>query len=428
MKHESSAGSNDVLPLPPITCRYLLAITIPLFRDSDGRTYADQLWFKDLAEHLSYLTNFTLACPLVDQTPPANAVPLDSDDRFANVKFVYLPSPRNEAQAILLLPITISRLWRAVRSADIVHSGVGGWPVPFGWIVTPIARLLRKPSLIIVESAAWRLQSGLPAKLTTRLRAGLYERLARWCMTKTDLAIFTHEEYRRSLPPNNPEKGHVIHASWIDEDVILSDRQAAAIWRQKMPPACELKVLFAGRLDPEKGVLVLLEALKDAAKSNAPIRLDILGTGILAGNCGVVSAELSGLTRVVVLGTVPYGPPLFSLLQQYHAIVVPSISDEQPRIVYDAYSQGVPALASDTAGLRDCIFNGQTGWLVEPNNSAALSNILQQASMRREELQKMGMRALTVARTLTHQRMHHIRQRLLLQLLSQPTKDDPRAA
>ena len=165
---------------------------------------------------------------------------------------------------------------------------------------------------------------------------------------------------------------------------------------------------------------VLLEAIRAVARKNIPVTLDILGSGELAAKCRDVSDELHGLTRVNMLGTVAYGAPLFELLQRYHAVILPSISDEQPRIVYDAYSQGVPALASGTAGLRDCIHESQTGWFVEPNNVAELSRVIERAAGNVEELRRMGMEALRVARSMTHQRMHHERQLLLLQL-TQPT-------
>ena len=132
--------------------------------------------------------------------------------------------------------------------------------------------------------------------------------------------------------------------------------------------------------------------------------------------CRQLSDEMQGPTRVNVLGTVDYGAPLFELLRRYHAVVVPSISDEQPRIVYDAYSQGVPVLATRTAGLRDCVADDKTGWLVEPNNAVALAVLIERATTNITALQTMGMEALRVARSMTHQRMHRERHRLLLQL------------
>lgn len=414
-------GGTQEPTLPRITSRYLLVINVPLYRAAAGAIYAGQLWFKDLAEHLSYLDRFTLACPVLEGTPAEVAVSLDSDSRFERIHVVALPAAHSLAHALLVLPRTAWRLWRAVRSAEVIHAGIAGWPIPYGWIVTPMAKLLGKNLVIIVESAPWRLNAGLPQGLKSRMTASVYERLARWCLSHADLAIFTQDEYRQSLLVREPQRGHVIHASWIDADAIICDAHAEAIWRAKIERnSSGLKILFAGRLDPQKGVSVLLEAMRVVARKNVLVTLDILGSGDLAAQCSEASAELQGSTRVNMLGTVAYGAPLFEVLQRYHAVILPSISDEQPRIVYDAYSQGVPALASGTAGLRDCIHESQTGWLVKPNNVAELSGLIERAAGNLDELRRMGMEALRVARSMTHQRMHLERQLLLLQL-TKPT-------
>jgi glycosyltransferase involved in cell wall biosynthesis len=415
------AGGTLEPTLPRITSKYLLAINVPLFRDKEGAIFAGQLWFKDLAEHLSYLDDFVLACPVLQGAPAEVAVSLQSDSRFSRMQIVELPAPRSVARALLALPRTAWKLLRAVRSAKVIHAGIAGWPIPYGWIVTPMAKLLGKKLVIIVESAPWRLTAGLPQSLKSRVIAGVYERLARWCVSAADLAIFTQDEYRQSLLLHEPERGHVIHASWIDKDIIVSDAHAEAIWLEKIGPnSGGLAILFAGRLEPQKGVMVLLEAIRAVARKNIPVTLDILGSGDLADKCREIGAELHGLTHVNMLGTVAYGTPLFELLQRYHAVILPSISDEQPRIVYDAYSQGVPTLASRTAGLRDCIEENRTGWFVEPNNVDELSGVIEHAAGNLEELRRMGMEALRVARSMTHQHMHFERQLLLLQL-TQPT-------
>src|SRR5882672_1081570 len=407
--------------LPRITSKYLLVINVPLYRDKDVATYAGQLWFKDLAEHLTYLDRFVIACPVIEGMPAEVAVSLQSDSRFSRVQILELPASSSLARAILGFPRTAWKLLRAVRSAEVIHAGIAGWPIPYGWIVTPMARLLRKKLVIIVESAPWRLSAGLPQGLKSRVVASVFERLARWCVSRADLAIFTQDEYRQSLLVREPERGHVIHASWIDKDVIISDAHAEAVWHEKLGRNSDgLAILFAGRLEPQKGVAVLLEAIRVVARKNIPVTLDILGSGDLADKCKEVSADLNGLTHVNMLGTVAYGTPLFELLRRYHAVILPSISDEQPRIVYDAYSQGVPVLASRTAGLRDCIHENQTGWLVEPNNVEALSGLIERAAGNVEELRRMGMEALRVARSMTHRRMHLERQLLLLQL-TRPT-------
>jgi glycosyltransferase involved in cell wall biosynthesis len=402
--------------LPPVTCRYLLVINIPLYRDGQGELSAGQLWFKDLVEHVAYIDRLSIACPHLEGSPTEVAVPLRSDSRLARVTIIALSTPRSSLWAMFDLPLTVMRLWRAIREADLVHAGIAGWPIPYGWIVTPLTRLLGKKLVIVVESAPWRIAPGAPSGIKSRLRAGIYERFARWCVSRSDLAIFTQDEYRRSLL-SRPAIGHVIHASWIDENVILSDTEAIAIWREKLnrePP--ELAILFAGRLEHHKGVAVLVDAIRSIARKSVCVRLDVLGSGELEMLCTQASSDLNGSTHIRMLGTVPYGAPLFELVRRYHAVIVPSLSDEQPRIVYDAYSQGVPVLGTRTAGLRECIYEDRTGWLAEPNSADALRCMIERAANDVAALQAMGMEALRVARSMTHQKMHRERQKLLLQM------------
>ena len=420
--HDSEHLADATQALPEITSRYLLVINIPLYRDSSGRLFADQLWFKDLAAHLSYLRDFAIACPVVELSLPRDAIALTDAPHGADVKVIRLPAAVNLLHAIALLPVTLIRLWRAIAGADLVHSGVTGWPFPLGWLAVPLARFLRRPTLVIVESAPWRLPPGLPTSLRARIRAGLYERLARLCIRSTDLAIVTQEEYRHSFPSRRSGSGHIIHASWIDESVVLSDQQAEEVWHRKalQTSTREIRFLFAGRLDPEKGVLVLLEAITLVARKGLALRLDILGTGKLAPECKTVGENLQGATRVHLLGTVAYGAPLFQLLRQYHALVVPNISDEQPRIVYDGYSQAVPIVGTATPGLRDCVREDETGWLVRPGDAAALAGALERSFEHPDQLQRMGLQAAGAARAMTHQAMHRKRQLLLVKLLGQP--------
>jgi len=397
---------------------YLLVIgqNLPIYRNGSGQLFTDKLWQKDLAMHLEYLDHLLIATPLLHQEPPSDSVLLDA--KSSRIEIIELPAQTSFLNAIWAMPTIVSRLWHATRRAGIVHSGIAGWPIPMGWIVTPLVLLCRKPYVVIVESAPWRLQKAAAAGWKRRLRASLQELIGRWVLSKTDLAIFTQDEYRQSMMGPQASRGHVIPASWIDEQDIFTDVEAERVWQRKLAaPDSRLKILFVGRLVSDKGVRVLLEALRKLSANDAPIVLCILGEGDLKNECTVVGSELTGVTSVRVLGTVPYGAPLFVLIREYDALVVPTISDEQPRIVFDAYSQAVPVLASDTAGLSSCVRKGETGWLTTANDVTALVALLQYASQHRSELKQLGLQSLKYAHEMTHQEMHRQRAVLLKDML-----------
>lgn len=319
-----------------------------------------------------------------------------------------------------MLPKTFAKFWGAVSQTDIVHAGASGWPLPDIWLLVPIVRWQRKFCLINVESATWRLEPGGAQPLSARLRAVVSEVINRWCLSQADLALYTQAGYRYTLVPKTPEQGYVINASWIDLENVISEELAIADWSQKkLAQPLALRLLFAGRLVTAKGLKVLLNAITALGQSGIPVELDILGQGELLEVCCLASRDIQAPAKIRLLGTVAYGADLFKLLRNYHAVVVPSLSDEQPRIVYDAYSQAVPVLASDTAGLRDCIESGKTGKLVPANDAIALANLIQWAVQHLDELEQMGLNALTVARGFTHQEMHRQRWQILLNTLTE---------
>jgi glycosyltransferase involved in cell wall biosynthesis len=63
-------------------------------------------------------------------------------------------------------------------------------------------------------------------------------------------------------------------------------------------------------------------------------------------------------------------------------------------VVYEAYEQGRPVLASNLGGLKDLISDGQTGRLLKPGDSETWSNVLQQFIRDPEMSRAMGERGL----------------------------------
>jgi glycosyltransferase involved in cell wall biosynthesis len=292
-----------------------------------------------------------------------------------------------------------------------------GFPFPLAWIVTPAVYYWKKFYIIIVESAPWRFYSGSSVSLKDRLKTYILEALGRWCLKQTNLAIFTQEEYLNSFLDQNNQRGYVIPASWIDDDIILSNEAADEIWNEKINHSQPLKIVFAGRLTASKGIPTLLESLVLLDNKNIPIQIDILGQGELLSECEKLKGTLKKSVQINLLGSISYGSPFFEVIRQYHAVVVPNCSDEQPRIVFDAYSQAVPVVASDTPGLRSCIHPQKTGVLVKPNDAAALADVLSALPQNLGQLKEMGIESLKAARQMSHRTMHQKRWQLLVDFL-----------
>jgi len=160
-------------------------------------------------------------------------VPITDSPDSGELPVVALRATASLLIAIFYLPVTVATLWRAVGMTEVVYCGVVEWPIPLGWVVTPIAWLRRKFLVVLVESAPWRSRPGMAASIKFRIKLALYEAMVRLCSRAASLTIFTYSGYEKSLLKAGHSEGCVIPASWIDEDTIISRSEAEASWESK---------------------------------------------------------------------------------------------------------------------------------------------------------------------------------------------------
>jgi len=398
---------------PPISQSYLLCVSVPIIIDEKGVRWCNELWAKDLALHLNYLTDLTVACPRIFAKPTKLDVPLNVAP-FDRLNFIELPVSKNHWGAIILLPGLLWKMWRGVRKATVVHTGFGWWPISEGWMAVPMGKLQAKFVVTNVESSFWRVTSD--AKWHRRVRGAITEHLNRYCISVADLRFFTSKAYVDEFLKKNAERAYVIPATWIDEEQILTEDQASVCWSSKTG---KIRLLYAGTLVSEKGVNVLIEAVRQVAQEHAKLAITIIGSGPLQRACADLAASLTeNSVSVVMLEPVKYGEPFLNLLRSFDAVLAPSLSDEQPRVIFDAFSQAVPVLGSDTGGIREVVDHQLNGQLFAAGQVDALAKALDWASHNRQTLQAMGMNALAKCRQFTHRSMHVTRHGILLKALN----------
>ena len=398
--------------MSPIKAPYLLCVCVPISIDGEGRRWTDELWAKDLALHLDYLEDLTLAGPVVKNEPGVRDICLNQPP-FNRLKFIDLPYPRTHLGAIWALPEYVYKLWKGTREAAIVHSGFGGWPFAEGWFLTPIGKLQNKLAVTNLESSFWR-ERGHGGSWLEKLRSFLKEQLTRFTVRIADLRFFTSEAYAADFLPENAPRAFVVPAAWINEEWILSQERAAAAWDAK---AGATRLIFAGRLVESKGVEILLQAIDQA--TDAHLDITIMGEGPLRDRCIRGAEAKHGSINLRFLDPVSYGEPFLSTLRGHDAVLLPSLSSEQPRVVLDAFSQAVPVIGSETGGICEFVQAGVNGLLVPPGDTAALAQVLTWASHNRADLRKLGMTALEGCGKATHSAMHARRHEILLNALAQ---------
>jgi glycosyltransferase involved in cell wall biosynthesis len=161
--------------------------------------------------------------------------------------------------------------------------------------------------------------------------------------------------------------------------------QQAAI-RPNRTASPTLRVAFLGRMDPSKGVHLLVEALR--RNPRLPISLDIFGVTQGEGNrsYGQRLAKLaSGDSRIAFLAPIPNGE-VVERLQEYDLLAVPSQCVETgPIVVLEAFAAGIPVVGSNCGGIAELVQHGVNGLLVDPASpdgwAAALRSLSQDGEL-----------------------------------------------
>jgi glycosyltransferase involved in cell wall biosynthesis len=160
----------------------------------------------------------------------------------------------------------------------------------------------------------------------------------------------------------------------------------------KIAPAGEVEgppgyLLFVGRLRIRKGVEVLLEALRELRRKVPGAVLRIAGDGEHRAALERAAAELG--PAVAFLGTRD-ASQVRTLLRGAAALVVPSIYEGMPLVVLEAMEAGVPVVASAVSGIPEVVVDGETGWLVPPEDPEALARALEAVLTDPDEARRRG--------------------------------------
>lgn len=116
-------------------------------------------------------------------------------------------------------------------------------------------------------------------------------------------------------------------------------------------------LIFAGRLDPVKGVGFMIEAFKVLAEKNPHVRLFIVGDGSLTTLMDVANPYW---TRITFTGYLQQ-EQLFELYAIADIGVIPSLHEEFGYVAIEMMMHGLPVIVNNTTGLKEIVENGVNG-------------------------------------------------------------------
>ena len=132
-------------------------------------------------------------------------------------------------------------------------------------------------------------------------------------------------------------------------------------------------VLFLGRLDPQKGLDMALQAWQRVAARRPGARLVLAGEGPARSTLKAQAQTLGLGESVRFLGT---RPDPERLLRASAIFLLPSRSEGMSNALLEAMATGLSCVATRIGGNSDLVEHAVTGLLVPPGDAAALSDAL----------------------------------------------------
>lgn len=182
------------------------------------------------------------------------------------------------------------------------------------------------------------------------------------------------------------QKRKLIQASVAKEKIVTKSNHTYEFPKQK--ENSERYILYAGRLSTEKGIEILLEAFNLLEN----VILNIAGSGIPKADL-IRYIDIGKRKNVNFLGQIE-NEKIQKLINRSFIIIYPSLLFETFGLtIIEAFSNGIPVIASNHGSMAELVHNGKTGILFEPGNSLDLANKIKWAYENPERIYEMGKNA-----------------------------------
>jgi glycosyltransferase involved in cell wall biosynthesis len=220
------------------------------------------------------------------------------------------------------------------------------------------------------------------------LSTRLFTMLERLMSSLSDGLITLTEGLRRELAAYRiaPEADIQVIPSLLDFAPLQDNGHLRGQFRAELglPPDAPL-IGMVGRLVSVKNPRMLLDAARTLRQTHPATRFVLAGDGALRG-------EMEGYARAVGLEDIViftgWRDDLPRLYADLDVAVICSRNEGSPISALEAVAAGVPVVATRVGGVPDLLTDGQTGYLVDSEDTAALAEAIQHILDQPAEAQK----------------------------------------
>lgn len=264
-------------------------------------------------------------------------------------------------------------LARALRGVDYVHM-LSGHVAVKAYLLNRISA--RRP-FCVYERGHWLDDEQIRARFQglRHLAVPMYRvvmgRLRRAMLTDAHMVFVHGDELLRECMEIRQGKG-------VEQVVpLLPLGQHHFFKREDTCASGRAKLLYVGGVGGKKGVEYLFEAVGQLRACERDVELRMITKAPLLSNQEALLDAL-GLRDHV---RIEVGLPWLRVIEAYRVadlLVVPSLSEGFPRVIYEGLSQSVPIVATGVGGIPGLMKDGENALLVEPYSAGALRGAIEQ--------------------------------------------------
>jgi L-malate glycosyltransferase len=267
----------------------------------------------------------------------------------------------------------VNALRRLRSDVDVIHTHQALWEA----VATGMARryLSSAPTLVQPASAGYY---GEADELGRTRGAPL---LRRAILNNTGFAAISAEIERQWLNLGVSERRMVRMASGVDTDRFYPG--PSAVDGKLLPRP---RVIFTGRLHPQKNLPLLFSAWKEVVRSS-PANLILVGPGPDRRQLTDLAGAMGIADRVQFVGAVD-DPAEY--LRAADIFVLPSVAEGMSNSLLEAMATALPCVVSGIGGNTDLVTDGQTGRLVPTAGAEDWSRTLLEVLEKPAEMRRLG--------------------------------------
>jgi glycosyltransferase involved in cell wall biosynthesis len=228
---------------------------------------------------------------------------------------------------------------------------------------------------------------------TTLVKGRLYTALELWTNQSLDLYITVSEKDRQMLLSSGiPGNAIELIYNTIDLDVAAIPGDSSSLKKQFDLPPQAIVCTGVGRLAPQKGFDLLIEAFTKIASQVPDLHCLIVGEGEDKEKLTKQIRAAGMENRIRLLGY-QERPKAMSILKSSDIFVMPSRYEGTPIALLEAAALARPILAACAGGIPELVTHEQHAYLVPTNDPEALALGFLKLALDRDYAQRLGQSA-----------------------------------